>query len=175
MSARARPIARLHWCALAAAATFPLWRGGASATHASASWPDFPTTIEGRALRPSAPLELERAYLEAFPGRVGRFEDGERVWILRQVATPTLKLHSSARCLRAAGWSVETSDAEVDAHGRTWSRVHATRGGRELEVRERVESSTTGRSWPDIDTWRWDAWLGRDPGPWCAYSALEPR
>ncbi|MEQ1895132.1 MAG: hypothetical protein ABL998_21545, partial [Planctomycetota bacterium] len=132
-----------------------------------------PDSIDGRALVASAASELEAPWNAAFPGRIGRFDDGERLWILRQVANATLALHSSARCLVAAGWSVEPAEAWRDAEGRTWSSCRARLGARTALVRERVASHATDASWPDVDAWRFDAWLGRDPGPWCAFTSIE--
>jgi len=159
--------------ALLLAALAPLFRLERGAAEFPVTWPPFPSTLEGRALVESAPSELEAPWIAAFPGRIGRFSDGERLWILRQVAHPTLALHSSVRCLVAAGWTVEPGQAWRDAEGRIWSTCRAQRDGRRLRVRERVASLTSEASWPDLDAWRHDAWLGRDPGPWCAFTALE--
>lgn len=164
---------RTHLVLLAIAAALPLARPESRASAALPELPDFPARIEGRALSPCAPSELEAPFLARFPGRVGRFTDGERLWILRQVATPTLALHSSARCLRAAGWNVAAAEALKDAEGSVWSAVRATREGVAVTLRERVVSHATGRTWPDVDAWRWDTWFGRDPGPWCAMTAIE--
>jgi hypothetical protein len=162
-----------HALALVFAAVAPLLRPRADAAIAAPELLHFPNAIEGRALVPAAISELEAPWLARFPGRIGRFSDGERLWILRLTAQPTLQLHSSARCLRAAGWQVDTASAHRDAQGRIWSRYSARMGERRLSVSERVQSSATDASWPDLDAWRWDAWLGRDPGPWCAYTSIE--
>lgn len=158
-------------CAFAAVA--PLLRPAPLVATGGADLPAFPTELDGRPLQASAPSPLEAPWLEKFPGRVGRFTDGERLWILRQTDEPTLALHSSARCLRAAGWELEPARAERDQAGRIWSACRARKDDRTIFVRERVESFSTNASWPDVDAWRFDAWLGRDPGPWCACTSIE--
>lgn len=168
-----RSRAVIHALALALAALAPLLRPTRPVEAVAPDLPEFPSTLEGRPLVPSAPSELEAPFLARFSGRIGRFTDGERLWILRQTAEPTLALHSSTRCLRAAGWELEPARAWRDEQGRIWSACTARLGERTLFVRERVESSATGASWSDVDAWRFDAWLGRDPGPWCAYTAIE--
>ncbi|HUR29687.1 MAG TPA: hypothetical protein VM509_15965 [Planctomycetota bacterium] len=165
--------ARFHALALGIAALAPLLRPARHDGTEIENLPAFPDAIEGRKLVPSATSEIEIAWLASFPGRIGRFSDGERLWILRQTAQPTLRLHSSARCLRAAGWEVEPAHALRDAEGRIWSAYVARRSNLRALVRERVASTATSASWPDVDAWRWDAWLGRDPGPWCAYTSIE--
>jgi hypothetical protein len=168
---RARTLVQL--AALLVAALAPLFRHQQAPLQLPDTWPPFPDAIAGRALQVSPSSELEAPWIAAFPGRIGRFSDGERLWILRQVASATLALHSSVRCLTAAGWSVAPAQAWRDAEGRTWSSCRARLGERTALVRERVESSSTGASWPDVDAWRHDAWLGRDPGPWCAFTSIE--
>lgn len=157
---------------LAAAAIAPLLRATAPA-RGIADAPALPSVYAGRALVALPVGEVEAAYLADFPGRIGRFHDGERTWILRTVATPTLALHGSARCLTAVGFRVEALAARRDPDGSVWSRMRAERGGTVLVLRERVESLATGATWPDVDAWRHDAWLGRDPGPWLAATAIE--
>lgn len=163
----------LEWLVLVAAALSPLARRAPAREPSRTDAPELPTQIEGRALVPVVAGEIEASFLASFPGRIGRFDDGERTWILRSVATPTLSLHSSSRCLEAAGFEIHTLPAHRDARGHVWSRVSATRAGRTFVVRERVTSLASGVSWPDVDTWRFDAWLGRDAGPWLAASAIE--
>lgn len=157
---------------LAAAATAPLLRP-AQVPRGPGSAPELPHEYGGRALVPVAAGALESAYVADFPGRIGRFHDGERTWILRTVATPTLALHGSARCLTAVGFHVEALAARRDPDGSVWSRLRAERGGTVFVLRERVESLSTGATWPDVDAWRHDAWFGSDPGPWLAATAVE--
>lgn len=158
---------------LGLATVAPFLRPHVDAPPASHELGAFPTSIDGRLLTPASFSDVEAPWLARFPGRIGRFTDGERLWILRMTALPTLELHSSARCLRAAGWHVEAASAHRDSQRRIWSTFIASKGERRLSVREQVQSTSTQASWPDIDAWRWDAWLGRDPGPWCAYTSIE--
>ncbi len=142
-------------------------------------FPGWPETFEGRPLRPLPLAEGERRFLGGFPGRAGKFTDGEREILLRWVAEPSRRLHPSADCLRGAGASVRPLPAWRDRQGRLWGCQEMTRDGRRYRVRERIIASTcnagddTFAAWTDVSSWYWSALLGRTQGPWWAVTVAE--
>jgi len=148
---------------------------GRAATHdaATARFPGWPTTWEGRPLRPRPLSEQEAVLLERFPGEVASFDDGTRQLLLRWIHSPTHDLHPASRCFRGRGYDVRPADALLDEHGRLWGRFTATRGDERLRVSERVHDEVGG-SWPDASAWYWDQLFDPDEGPWWAVMIVEP-
>jgi hypothetical protein len=156
-------------CALAALAPLLPSRGDA----APVDFPGWPAELDGRPLRELPLSEREERFARGFPGRTARFTDGRRELIVRFVARDTRMLHSSADCLRGAGYEVESLPLETDASGRRWARFRAVRGPERLLVRERL-TGAGGGEWTDVSAWYWSAALGRSEGPWWAYTIAEP-
>ena len=134
---------------------------------APAGFPGWPDSFEGRPLGQLSLTALEKRFGASFPGRVGRFSDGEREIILRWVPQETRKLHPAAECFRAAGYELTPQPMEVDAQRIRWGRFLARRGGTKLVVRERLHDAD-GNSWTDVSAWYWAAFWGRSQGPWWA-------
>jgi hypothetical protein len=157
-------------CALAAAAPLvPHVRSDEARPGPALS---FPTRFEGRPLR-ELPLGLrERRFTEGFPGRVGRFTDGERQLIVRLVVQATRRLHPAADCLRAAGFGLTPGPARRGPDGSVWGCSLAVREGERLSVCEQIGDST-GRTWSDPSSWYWAALLGRTTGPWISLTVAE--
>src|SRR5215813_146329 len=83
--------------AAAAAALVPLATRSGGAV-ASAPFPGWPTQYEGRALVDLPLTAREAAFTQDFPGKVGRFSDGQREIIIRWVGAPSRRLHSACNC-----------------------------------------------------------------------------
>src|SRR5512143_3486458 len=49
---------------------------------------------------------LEERCARRFPGAIGRFTDGQRIVIIRQVSRPTRELHPTADCFCGIGYQV---------------------------------------------------------------------
>src|SRR5581483_5243587 len=131
--ARARPAAEVGMRAVKLWLAAHLVAAIAGSSHHAAppppaGFPGWPAALEGRALTPLPLTAREAELARGFPGRVGRFGDGEAEVILRWVATPTRQLHPAADCLRGSGWSVEPGPLRVDARGHAWGTVRARRG-----------------------------------------------
>src|SRR5262245_27622965 len=90
--------------AAAAAALAPFIERSNGAA-ASAPFPGWPAEYEGRALSELPLTSRETAFVQDFPGRVGRFTDGQREIIIRWIGAPTRKLHSAADCFRGSGYA----------------------------------------------------------------------
>src|SRR5262244_3280163 len=73
---------------------------------ASTPFPGWPTHYEGRALVELPLTPREATFTQDFPGRVGRFSDGQREIIIRWVGAPTRLLHSAADCFRGSGYAI---------------------------------------------------------------------
>jgi hypothetical protein len=154
-------------CALAAAL---LPRSAAPAARDGGEWP---STLDGRALRPLAPSEVEQRFAARFPGRIARFADGPgRQVVLREVNEPTRLLHPAADCWQGIGFAVGAQRLERDAQARHWRCFDAVRAGERVRVCERIEGAD-GSAYTDTSSWFWAALLGRSGGPWRAITTVS--
>lgn len=143
---------------------------------ASRSTPaEWPATFEGRQLNPLPLTAMERSFVTSFPGTVAHFRCGENQVIFRRVTRATRKLHSSATCLKAAGYEVRAiTVAAYD--GGSWATYDAVRGATTLQVREQIRSvGDPGNSWAEVSEWFWHAIWHADGGPWLAVTVIRPR
>ncbi len=160
--------------------------GAANSAHASATthdaFPGWPTHFAGRRLTALPLTEREAQFTRQFPGRIGRFHDGEREIILRWLRRETRMLHPAADCFRGLGYEIRPLPLDRDGDGATWGEFRATRDGEVLLVRERVyadgdaaHSGSHGpaRAWTDVSSWYWDALWGTTSGPWWAVTIAE--
>lgn len=138
----------------------------------SASFPGWPATFEGRALHPLPLTEREERFAADFPGRIGRFSDGQRELVLRWVEAPTRQLHPAEDCFRGLGYTLVPQPSSRGADGATWHHFHAERAGTALRVSEAITDGAGGR-WTDASAWYWSALLGRTKGPWWAITVAE--
>ena len=141
------------------------------APAAASGFPGWPAQFEGRPLRPLPLTALEERFADNFPGRLGRFSDGEREIILRWVARETRRLHPAADCFKASGYELTHMPIEVDAQGVSWGKFLARRGGTTVSVRERLYDD--GQSFSDVSSWYWAAVRGRSRGPWWAVTVAS--
>lgn len=134
---------------------------------------DWPNKVEGRALTMLPLSDKETRFLHSFPGQVARFSDGSREIILRQVLEPTRKLHPSADCFKATGYSIKPLSMFVDQEKNRWSQFEAIKGKEKLRVRERIYDEA-GNNWADVSSWYWATLLKRaSSGPWWAVTIAE--
>ncbi|QJP11908.1 hypothetical protein G4G71_02770 [Pseudomonas multiresinivorans] len=153
--------------ALLLAMVWPLLAPGSASANAIAPH-EWPAQFEGRLLRPLALSPVEQRFAEDFPGRLGRFTDGQRSIVLRQVLRPTRKLHPAEDCFRAVGYRVEQTQLRkrVGAEGLQRCFV-VTRDGVKLQVCDYIQDAA-GQSFSDTSAWYWSALSGRSTGPWLA-------
>lgn len=135
---------------------------------------EWPLQFEGRALRPLALSPVEQRFAEDFPGQLGRFTDGQRSIVLRQVLRPTRKLHPTEDCFRALGYRIEQTQLRerIGATGLQRCFVASRNGGR-LQVCDYIEDAA-GQSFSDTSAWYWSALSGRSTGPWQAVTLASP-
>lgn len=162
---------KIHLCLLLVGITIG-WinlRHSAATTHSVSPVTDWPGEFEGRPLTPVALSDAEEQFAESFPGAIGVFESpGGRQVILRRADRPTRRLHDSATCLKAAGFTI--GDRVVQDG---WNCYQATRGSQMLEVREQIYAEVGESTWTDISDWFWEAIFHKNGGPWTAVTVLE--
>ncbi len=157
-------VSAVTWIAYAAKAP----DGLPSLTPEQATWP---ATLNGSPLVPLPLTQKEASFLSSFPGEVGRFRAGDAEVILRKVNRATRLLHSSADCLRASGYAIQSPKMLEDEDGRRWQMFVAQSATERFTVRERIVSAT-GQTYTDVSAWFWNASLG-DAGPWLAVTISE--
>lgn len=156
------------------AAIIPLYRITHSTETQTVPFPGWPETIEGRPIQELPLTDREKTWHENFPGRIGRFTDGEHEIIIRWTVRPTRKLHLAESCLKGSGYVVQPQGLVEDRQGSYWSRHLAQQKGKQtLEIRERI-SDEQGNSWSDVSSWFWAAMLKKSQGPWWAVTISRP-
>ncbi|MDY7232415.1 hypothetical protein [Hyalangium rubrum] len=153
-------------------ATAPLWRAPREPERVAGVFPGWPSTFEGRALRELPLTEREERFGAGFPGRIGRFTDGQRELIVRWVAVPTRQLHSTEDCFKGLGYAITPATIWRQEDGQPWQRFIATRGETRLVVREAITADAGGR-WTDVSAWYWSALFDSSKGPWWAITVAE--
>lgn len=144
--------------------------GGAGAM--AAGFPGWPAHYEGHTLREMPLTQRELAFVQDFPGRIGRFSDGRREIIIRWVGAPTRRLHPAVDCFRASGYSIAALPARRDGRGAPMGCFRASRGEESLKVCEVIRDEQ-GQSWPDVSAWYWHAVLGTTTSPWWSVVVAE--
>lgn len=157
--------------AMAVAALVPLAPLPQRAPTIHTHLPAWPAAFDGAPLHEIPLTAREQEFGAGFPGKVARFTDGQREFILRAVAAPTRKLHPSADCFRALGYRLTAEPVLRDAQGRRWSQFLATKDSARLRIRERI-TDPAGREWTDVSSWFWSALGARSSGPWLATTVV---
>jgi hypothetical protein len=166
-----------HWphalaLVLVACALWPLaGRSHAEPLHALPAH-EWPSSIDGAALRPLALTAVEQRFAQKFPGRIGRFEADGAIWVLRDVARPTRALHPAGDCFRGLGYRIEQTQLHHDADARLWRCFIAERDGERVRACERIVDAN-GHGFVDASSWFWAASLGQSIGPWRAVTKVE--
>lgn len=141
-----------------------------------AAFPGWPTHLSGQPLQSLPLTQGELRFEEEFPGRLGKFSDGQREIALRWIAEPTRLLHPATDCLKGAGYLVRPLPLSVDEAGQRWGCLEAKRQAGEIiqtiRVRERLYDSA-GHEWTDVSAWYWAALSGQTSGPWWAVTVAE--
>jgi len=152
-------------------ALLPL-RAGKSATVVGEPRTLLLMEFEGRMLE-QLPLQADEVgFVANFPGQVSRYTDGSRELLVREVERATRKLHPSAHCLKAVGFSVTPAPHRVGPDDSLWGCVIAVRGRERMRVCEQI-SDSEGRTWSDVSSWFWATVLGSTEGPWLAVTLAE--
>lgn len=159
--------------ALLLATLWPFLPPATSAPAAPRVAHEWPVQFEGRAMRPLALSPVEQRFAEDFPGQLGRFTDGQRSIVLRQVLRPTRKLHPAEDCFRALGYRIEQTQLRQRPGAQGLQRCFVvTREGTRLQVCDYIEDAS-GQSFSDTSAWYWSALSGRSTGPWQAVTVAS--
>jgi hypothetical protein len=158
-------------CAMAAAVPLLDARTDSAVTD---NFPGWPTHHAGRPLRQLPLGPIEQRFAADFPGRIGRFSDGEREIVIRWVSQETRKLHPASDCFRGSGYSIAPRPLVVDSAGARWGSFIASRGERRLQVNERIYDGA-GNQWTDVSAWFWSATMGTSRGPWWAVTTASAK
>ncbi len=157
----------LFLSACLAAVLAPLWPQEKSCEGDAIPFPGWPSTWSAKPLY-ELPLEpQEETYAKSFPGRMGRFTDGESEYVFRWVTLATRKLHPATDCFRGSGYQIRPLPLQADPDGATWGCFEASNERVKMVVQEKITGSD-GRSWTDVSSWYWAAVLGKTGGPWWA-------
>lgn len=164
----------LYIVACAIAAVMPLLAApseqlsGAASESVFYGWPD---RFEGKTLTELPLTGLEQRFATDFPGRIGRFTDGQREIVIRWVTQATRKLHPASDCFQGIGYSVKPLALHRDKHGSLWSSFAAKKGDERLRVYERIHDNS-GETWTDVSAWYWSA-IRTDHGSWWSITVAE--
>jgi hypothetical protein len=157
--------------AAAAAALVP-FVARSSGAAASAPFPGWPAHYEGRALVELPLTPREAAFTQDFPGRVGRFSDGQREIIIRWAGAPTRRLHSAADCFRGSGYAITPIAARKGSDGSAMGCFRATLHGASTTICEVIRDERGG-SWSDVSAWYWDGMLRSSAAPWWSFVVAQ--
>lgn len=157
---------------LAVCALAPLAQRSTANGETAVQATEWPSTWEGRRLRPLALSTVEMRFAAHFPGHIARLTDDEQVIVLREVRQPTRMLHPAADCYRGLGYRIEQAQLERDAQQGLWRCFVAERDGKRLRVCERIVDAQ-GRTYTDASSWFWAAQLGQSTGPWQAITTAR--
>ena len=158
-------------CVLAAVAPLVPVQGGVGGSVPR--FKKWPTRYEGRPLKRLPLSSREERFARGFPGDIAKFADRNKTMIIRRVNKPTRRLHAASDCFRGMGYDIRPLPVRVDRDGNRWGCIEARLANRTLLVSERVYNSE-GRSWTDVSSWYWAAFLGRTTSPWWAMTVAEP-
>jgi hypothetical protein len=138
----------------------------------TANFPGWPATFEGKSLTALPLTALEQRFAENFPGRIGRFSDGQREIIIRWVTHETRKLHPAADCFRGSGYEVQALPMKLANEGERWGRFRAKKQGASMLIGERIFNHQ-GQQWTDVSAWYWSAAWKQSTGPWWAVTIAQ--
>lgn len=131
-------------------------------------FPGWAHQFEGMPLKPLPLTYKETDYLKDFPGQVGKFSDGKREIIIRWVTHATRLLHPAYDCFKGLGYSITPQPVMLNKNQTKMGCFTASKGERSFLVCEYIQD-LQGKSWPDVQSWYWDAFLGKSKGGWWSY------
>lgn len=161
-------------CVLAAVMPFLSAHSESSGNAGAVAFPGWPNEFQGKALTPLPLTELEQRFNADFPGKIGRFTDGKREFVVRWVTEATRKLHPASDCFQGLGYTVKPLAVHRDEKGSLWSSFAATKANDRLRVYEQIHSDS-GETWTDVSAWYWAALRHGDGGWWAITIAEKER
>lgn len=135
-------------------------------------FPGWPKNYEGRSLTELDLTQKEQGFVKDFPGKIGRFSDGQRELIIRWVNQPTRKLHPATDCYKGIGYYIEPRPIQVNKRDIKMGCFTATNNTDEVQVCEYIEA-VDGESWSDISAWYWGTIMDDSSTGWMSYVIAE--
>lgn len=136
------------------------------------TFPGWPTEMDGRPLQAIPLQDYESGFAQFLPGRLAKFTDGAREYMIQWIGQRTRLIHPATDCLANAGYHIEPESLWVDEAGNRWSSAIATRGEVRVRVRERIYDNH-GQSWHDHSSWYWSVTMSGAVGPWWVVTVIE--
>ncbi len=159
---------------LLVAAAAPFFAVSPEGASRPVPFPGWMSHWQGEPLQRMPLSDCEARFANGFPGKIARFTDGERQYVIRWVHRKTRQLHPAVDCFRGSGYSIRPAPVRIDTVGERWGCFEAARSGEALDVCERIFDDA-GNSWSDVSAWYWAAALGRSDGPWWAITRVSAR
>jgi hypothetical protein len=129
------------------------------------AFPGWPALQAGPALPELALSEAERGFAESFPGKIAKFGDSRRTFVVRWITAATRRLHPAEDCYRASGFAIHHQVRCPSELEGGLNCFVAERGSVHLAVGERI-TDQEGRAFTDVSAWYWAAMRGTSRGPW---------
>jgi exosortase/archaeosortase family protein len=115
---------------------------------------------------------LEQRFARDFPGEIGRFSNGNTVWVVRHIRRATRLLHPATDCYRGLGYQVSKTHVVQQADHTRWQCFIAERG-QKLRVCERIFDKQN-RQWTDVSAWYWENLRPKSLQEWWAITEVHP-
>ncbi len=135
-------------------------------------FPGWPVQIDGKPLQQLELSEREERLARDFPGRIARFTDGEREFIIRWTTRSSRAVQSAWDGFHGLGYRLHFGPIWRDQQGHHWRTFEAKNSNETLRVLERIHDDT-GNSWTDTSSWYWTVLLGKTDGPWWVVTIVE--
>lgn len=164
--------AKLFIFACVLAAAIPWLKPRADHKNFTPEFPGWATALDVSAMQELTHSQGELRFEKDFPGRIGKFSDGEKEYAIRWVTEATRLLHPAADCLKGSGYEIKPQPLFIDEQGKRWGCSLAVRKDQSLKVRERI-FNTEGKDWTDVSSWYWAALMNGSKGGWWAVTVIE--
>jgi hypothetical protein len=173
-----RTFASPHLAACVVAALVPLATTAVRPAPARAAFPGWAAGLATLALPGDAPCEPvpltedDALFARDLPGRLARFQVGERHVLARWIEKPSARVHGARDCFRGRGFDIVPEPARAAFGSAPWGVFRAVREGQAFRVFERIEDADGG-TFDEVPVWYWSALFGRSRGPWWSFAVVE--
>lgn len=122
------------------------------------------------ALYPLPLSAVDERFAHGFPGQIGKFSDGQNVWVVRHIIQPTRQLHPAADCYRGLGYHVGKPHVLERPDHTRW-QCFSTERGQQWRVCERIFDAQGG-NWTDVSAWYWETVFQSGSHEWWAVTQV---
>jgi len=142
------------------------------ALNLTSELPKWPSHYQGKKITQLPLSKMETLFMADFPGKIGRFTDGQRQIIMRWIVKPSRKLHPAADCFRGMGYKISDLKISLGANEKRWRSFTATLNKENLQVYEQIVDANKV-VFTDTSSWYWNAVFSQSQGPWLAVTVAE--